>query len=297
MKYAIGIDIGGTNTRIALIDEKYEIIERIQFPSFPKDPKQNIEKIAQVIGNFKEEILGIGLSCPGPLDLINGKILETPNLPGWWYFNISEELEKATNIPVFLQNDANLAALAEAVIGEGRNHRYVQFLTISTGLGSGQVIDKEIYIGSHGYAHEIANMILWRDGPSQGSILAGGIEAISSGTAITKRAKDRGLSVIHAGQVNDLALAGNEIAMVIMDEAKEYLANAIAAIISITDPDIVILGGSVSLKIEGFVEDVNARVQNKVITNLKDVIKVCKSTLSEDSGLLGAACLAFEKTK
>lgn len=297
MTYAIGIDIGGTNTRIALIDDKYNIVNRIQFSSDPSNPKETITKIAKEINTFNKEIVGIGVSCPGPLDLINGVVLETPNLPGWWNFPVSKVLSEASNLPVYLENDANLAALAEAVIGEGKNYRYIQFLTISTGLGSGQVIDKKIYIGAHGYAHEIANMIMWKDGPSQGSIIPGGIEAISSGTAITTRAKKAGLNVKHAGDVNNLAKKGNTTAISIMNDAKEYLANCIATLIGVTDPEIVILGGSVALKIEGFTKEVNDLVQTKVHSNLKGLIPVVNSTLNEDSGLLGAACLAFEKVK
>lgn len=296
MKYAVAIDIGGTNSRVALIDEDYKIIERVQFPTLASDPDATIARIVETIEGFKVEVLGVGLSCPGPLDLLNGVVLDTPNLHGAWHnFKIEKALANATKLPVYLQNDANLAALAEAVIGLGKDKRFVQFLTISTGLGSGQVIDKEIYIGAHGYAHEIANMILWRDGPQHGSILPGGIEAICSGTAIVNRALAAGLSVRHAGEVNDLAVQGNKAASTIMDDAKEYLANGIATLIAITDPEIIILGGSVAIKIDGFVEEVERKVKAKIFPGLKDKISVVKSNLSEDSGLLGGACLVFTK--
>ena len=199
--------------------------------------------------------------------------------------------------PTYLENDANLAALAEAVVGEGRDYNYVQFLTISTGLGSGQVINHKIYQGAHGYGHEVAYAPLWRNGPQHGKIYPGGVEAICSGTAITERAKKAGLEVQHAGEVNDMAKQGHEAAMEIMDDAKEYLANFIAILIAITDPEIVILGGSVALKIPGFVQEVEDRVKEKVLTELKPYVKVRPSTLNEDSGLLGAACLAFEHAK
>ncbi len=298
MKYAVGIDIGGTNTRVALIDESYKIVRREQFTTNVEDPYVTLNKIDNVIQSFENcEIVGIGLSCPGPLDLIKGTILNTPNLRGAWsYFHIEAELSHITGYTVHLQNDANLAALAEAVIGEGAGKKVVQFLTVSTGLGSGLVIDEEIYIGAHGYAHEVANMILWKNGPSHGSIKAGGIEAICSGTAITARAMLAGLEVEHAGHVNDLALQGNEVAIQIMEDAKEYLANGIAIIIALVDPSIIILGGSVSLKIEGFVEEVQNRVKTKVFDNLKDLVDIRLSTLDEDSGLIGAACLVFRKS-
>lgn len=292
--YTAGIDIGGTNTRIALIDEAYEIIQRIQFPTDVNNPQATLQKIQETVQSFSVAIAGVGLSCPGPLDLKQGIILDTPNLKrGWHGLAVSKELSARLKVPVFLENDANLACLAEAVLGQGKDYSYVQFLTISTGLGSGLVIDKKIYQGAHGFAHEIANIPLWRNGPSHGSIYPGGVEAICSGTAITTRAKKAGLDVEHAGDVYSLACSQNQTAINIMEDAKEYLANTIAIIYAFVDPEIVILGGSVAIKIPGFVEDVEQRVKTKVYPNIQPLVKVVKTNLSEDSGLLGAACLAF----
>ena len=292
--YTAGIDIGGTNTRIALIDEAYEIIERIQFPTDVNNPQATLQKIQEAVQGFSVAIAGVGLSCPGPLDLKQGIILDTPNLKGGWHgLAVSKELSARLKVPVFLENDANLACLAEAVLGQGKDYSYVQFLTISTGLGSGLVIDKKIYQGAHGFAHEIANIPLWRNGPSHGSIYPGGVEAICSGTAITTRAVNAGLDVQHAGDVYSLACSHNQTAIDIMEDAKEYLANTIAIIYAFVDPEIVILGGSVAIKIPGFVEDVEQRVKTKVYPNIRPLVKVVKTNLSEDSGLLGAACLAF----
>lgn len=292
--YTAGIDIGGTNTRIALIDEAYEIIQRIQFPTDVNNPHATLQKIQETVQSFSVAIAGVGLSCPGPLDLKQGIILDTPNLKGGWHgLAVSKELSARLKVPVFLENDANLACLAEAVLGQGKDYSYVQFLTISTGLGSGLVIDKKIYQGAHGFAHEIANIPLWRNGPSHGSIYPGGVEAICSGTAITTRAKKAGLDVEHAGDVYSLACSQNQTAIDIMEDAKEYLANTIAIIYAFVDPEIVILGGSVAIKIPGFVEDVEQRVKTKVYPNIQPLVKVVKTNLSEDSELLGAACLAF----
>lgn len=300
MKHAIAIDIGGTNTRVALVDEKYEIIDRRQFATDSKNPDATLDQIAAIINGYEEELVGVGMSCPGPINLIAGKVLTPPNLTdGWHNYPISEELSKRIHgLPVYLNNDANLACLAEAVIGEGKDYRFVQYFTVSTGLGAGFVIDKEIYIGAHGFANEVENSIMIQDGPSHGSIIAGGIEAISSGTAITVRAQKAGLDVAHAGEVNDLAKAGNETAKQIMDDAKNYLANYIAIVYAYADPEIVILGGSVALKIDGFAEEVETLVKEKIHYDVMvPHIKVRKSTLNEDSGLLGAACLAFSKQK
>ena len=298
MKYSVAIDIGGTNTRVALADEELNIIERKQFATDSENPDVTLGKIAEVIKSFDCDIVGAGMSCPGPLDLINGKILTPPNLKGQWHnLKVAEELSKLINKPVYLENDANLAGLAEAVVGEGKDYNYVQFFTVSTGLGAGFIINKEIYHGAHGFGNEVANCVMMKDGPSHGSIIPGGIEAISSGTAITSRAVKAGLDVKHAGEVNDLAKAGNEVARQIMDDAKEYLANFIGVVYGYADPEIVILGGSVALKIDGFVEEVEALAKERVYEIMKPYVKVRKSTLNEDSGLIGAAYLAFSKAE
>ena len=298
MKYSVAIDIGGTNTRVALADEELNIIERKQFATDSENPDVTLGKIAEVIKSFDCDIVGAGMSCPGPLDLINGKILTPPNLKGQWHnLKVAEELSKLINKPVYLENDANLAGLAEAVVGEGKDYNYVQFFTVSTGLGAGFVINKEIYHGAHGFGNEVANCVMMKDGPSHGSIIPGGIEAISSGTAITSRAVKAGLDVKHAGEVNDLAKAGNEVAKQIMDDAKEYLANFIGVVYGYADPEIVILGGYVALKIDEFVEEVEALAKERVYEIMKPYVKVRKSTLNEDSGLIGAAYLAFSKAE
>lgn len=296
MKYTVGIDIGGTNTRIALINENYEIIKRTQFMTNTRDPMDTLYQIKSAITDFDQPIQGVGLSCPGPLDLKNGIVLTTPNLQGEWHgFAICNQMQALLHVPVYLENDANLACLAEAVLGQGKNYEYVQFMTISTGVGSGLVIHKGIYQGAHGFAHEIANIPLWRDGPTHGSIYPGGVEAICSGTAITSRAKQAGLDVAHAGDVATLAHAGNTTACTIMEDAMEYLANTISIIYAFVDPEIVILGGSVAIKIKGFVSEVERRVKEKVYPNMKQYINIKVTNLDEDSGLLGAACLVFLK--
>lgn len=294
MKYAVGIDVGGTNTRVALINDEYKIVERVQFSTDTQNPQVTLEKINNIIKGFGQKIEGIGISCPGPLDLIHGIILETPNLPGWHYFHLTEELQNITGIKVQLQNDANLAGLAEAVIGAGAGKSHVQFLTISTGVGAGFCIDGKIYQGSKGFAQEVANCIVWKNGPSHGVLKSGSIESIASGTAITTRAKNLGLEVVHAGDVYDLAQEGNELAIQIMEDAYEYLSNFISILYGVLDPDLFVLSGSVALKIPGFIEEIEKRVKGKVFDALKDNIKIVPAALGEDCGLIGAACLAFE---
>lgn len=297
MKYAAGIDVGGTNTRVALISETYEIIERKQFPTNGENPKETLEKIKDMIDGFGYPVEGIGISCPGPLDLIRGVILTPPNLPGWHNFPLTEYLEKITGAKVHLENDANLACLAEAVTGAGKGKEYVQFLTISTGVGAGFCINGRIYRGSKGYAQEVANSILWKNGPSQGDLKKGSIESIASGTAIVRRARAAGIQAEHAGRVYEKAASGSLEAQQIMEDVYEYLSSFIGILYGVLDPDIFVLGGSVALKMPGFIEEIERRVKDKVYDTLRENIQIVPAVLGEDCGLIGAACLAFQSAE
>lgn len=295
MKYAVGIDVGGTNTRVALINEEYKILERIQFSTDSKDPEVTLNKIGEIIKGFGKEVEGIGISCPGPLDLIEGVVLTPPNLPGWHHLALSKRLEEITGVRVCLENDANLACLAETLEGAGAGKHFVQFLTISTGVGAGLCINGKIYHGAKGYGQEVANSVVWKNGPKQGDLKAGSIESIASGTAITKRANDAGLEAAHAGEVYELAKEGNETARQIMEDTYEYLSNFLGILYGVLDPEIFILSGSVALKIPGFIEEVEKRTKEKVYDALKENIKIVPAALGEDCGLIGAACLILHE--
>ncbi len=293
MRYAVGIDVGGTNTRVALIDENYKILKREQFRTDPENPQITLEKIRTIVNRFEYPVEGIGISCPGPLDLMNGMVLTPPNLPGWHQLHLTKTLNEMTKVPVILENDANLACLAEAVVGAGKGKHLVQFLTISTGIGAGFCMNGEVYRGTRGFAQEVANCILWKDGPAQGELKKGSIESIASGTAITKRAREAGLSVDHAGDVYALAQSGNEKAAQIMEDTFEYLSSFVGILYGILDPDLFVFSGSVALKIPGFLEEIKRRVRKKVYPALEDNIQIVPTKLGEDCGLIGAAHLAF----
>lgn len=297
MKYALSIDIGGTNTRVSLIDENYKVLGYESFSTDNQDPMNTMNRIKTVIDSFDQKPVGIGVSCPGPLDLKQGIILSPPNLPGWHGFKLVETFESMFKLNTYLENDANLAGLAEASIGAGKDYDYVQYLTVSTGLGGGFVVHEEIYQGARGFAQELANVILVPGGFSVGDLKPGSLESLSSGTGIVARAKEQGIVTLHAGEVNDLAKTGNEVCIKIMNEAKEYLANAIAMLYAVLDPEVVILGGSVALKIDGFVDDVEKLVKEKVYDVVAQNVNLKKATLGDDNGILGGAILAFNKER
>lgn len=295
--YFASVDIGGTQTRVACVDKDGVLIDKEAFSTDVDNPINNIHMIHKVILGFNKKITGVGMSCPGPLNLSEGIILMPPNLPGWHFFKIKKESSKIFGLPVIIENDANLAAFAESQIGAGKDYKIIQYLTISTGVGAGLIINNEIFTGAHGYAQEIFNSILWKDGPHQGLLNKGALESISSGTAIVKRAKDKGLEVENAGNVNDLANEGNAQALIIMNDAKEYLANMIAIMIGMIDPDLVVLGGGVAINIENFASDIEKLVKEKVYEVQRNNVLVKEATLGDDCGLIGGALYAHQKLK
>lgn len=295
--YVAAVDIGGTNTRVACLDEDLNIISKTSFATDFDNPVNAVNQIVKEIQHLPYPVDSIGIGSPGPINLKDGIILTPPNLPGWWNFPLKETVERVSGLPCFVEGDANLAGLAEAVKGNAQGNSICMFLTISTGIGGGLVIDKKIFQGAHGSATELANSILWSNGPQHGSLKSGAIEAISSGTAIVNRAKDLGYVVEHAGSVDRLAKEGNLACNQIMEDAKEYLANLIAIIYGIVDPDIVVLGGSVALKIEDFIHEVTARVKTKVYPHLVEHVHIVPALLGDDSGLIGAGYLGLSNTE
>ena len=288
----LAVDIGGTYTRVSFVNDKLEIIKKAKYLTNPDFPMAMVDKLYEYIIEQKD-VVACCISCPGPLDLIAGKVLNPPNLLGFHNFDIVQSVQEKLKIPVFLNNDANLAALAEATIGLGKDFEYVQYLTISTGVGAGLVINKKIIVGAHGLANEVANSIMWKDGPKHGNIVKGGIEAISSGTAIINRAKNKGIIIKNISELVEIAKRGNLEAKQIMEDAYTYLANFIGIIYAYIDPNIVIIGGGVALNTENFLEEIVVRVKNIVDENLVEKINIKLSTIGDDNGILGAAIYAF----
>lgn len=286
------IDIGGTNTRIAYFDSEYNIIDGSKIATDVYNPDAVIDYLINSIFSRDFKVSGIGITAPGPIDYQRGMILDTPNLPGFRGYELKTVMQNRCGVPVVLDNDANLAGLGESVFGSGKGETIVQFYTVSTGIGAGLVINQTIYHGARGNAMEIGNVIAWRNGPVQGNLKPGAIEAIASGSAIVKRALESGLKVKHAGEVNMLSIQGNKQAISIMEDAYEYLANTIAALYSAIEPNVIVLGGSLSLKIDGFCERLESLVKEKAFSSQKEYVKLKLALLGDDAGLYGAAYFA-----
>lgn len=284
----IGIDIGGTNTRVALINEN-KILEKKVFLTNVKDVFENTKEILEIVKYFKSkfDIEGIGICSPGPLDLINNVILNPPNLPGWKNYKIAEKIQEATGINTYLENDANVAALGEYLALE-KKPESLQFLTISTGVGAGFINRGKIYRGAHGLAQEVFNIVVKPGAHTYGNYESGAIESICSGSGIYNQALACGLKVKNTKDVFDLRKRGNAEAVQIIENAVEYLSVGIANISQIMDPEVIMLSGSLVLCNAWIVDELIKRVKAKVHKDLRKHINIQLSKENGDSGLLGA---------
>lgn len=292
MSNIMAIDIGGTNTRFAIVDEGMNVHDKTTFKTNAQDPQSTIDEIVSFIQRSKYKVSSIGISFPGPLDTGKGLVLTPPNLPGWHYYPITKILTEATELKCVLEGDARCAGLAEAVIGAASGKRTVFYITVSTGVGASIVQNERVVVGENGFAGEIANSVLWENGPKYGELHAGAIEYIASGPGLLKRSQELGLSIV---ETRDLFLAYkylNPIAIKVINELIEYLSNYLAIVQTLIDPSMIVLGGSVITNNEWLIEKIADSIRSKVYPDFRMAINVKVSKNKDDAGLLGAAVLA-----
>ncbi|WP_245680579.1 ROK family protein [Bacillus marinisedimentorum] len=296
-KLSIGVDIGGTNVRAALVDEKGTIIKEVNRKTeSSKGPDFILDKIADMIREVKQAhpITGIGIGSPGPLDPFSGIILDPPNLPALHNTEITSIFEKEFAVPVILDNDANAAALAEAKAGAGQGHDSVVYITVSTGIGAGIVLDGKVVRGAQGNAGEIGNMIVLPGGLKQSNLNAGSLEAMSSGTAIAREGKNRLGLTGGAEEVFELARQGNNQATEIIGEAMNYLSIGIANVMHTVNPDIFVLGGGVMEQKDMVLPMVREQTAEYLYASMQVDLKIEHAALGTKAGVIGAGLLVFE---
>ncbi|QGS51632.1 ROK family protein [Spiroplasma tabanidicola] len=280
----IAIDIGGTSTRIAKVFGS-EIKDLKIFETDVKNPWTTYNIIKEYIKKASEsdKLEGIGLCIPGPLDLKRGMILNTHNLPGWSNMNVLDMFKKDFDVPIAFNNDANIAALGQALVF---NKSSVLFVTISTGVGAGFVIDNKILNGYSTTACEIANAI---PDLSQGDEVKSGIEFFGSGSNIPRQLKKRGVEVNSAKEAFDLYNTNsNEIINQYFKELEDKLVQFFSTGIYFLNPEILVVGGSVALNNKEFFQKIFKRIA--VVT--KDISFVTPCEFAKDitnATLLGCA--------
>ena len=301
MKYYVGIDLGGTNVRVAKINEKGEILKDVIRPSYGLNGPQKIESnIMDILRLFDlSDVEGIGLAIPGPCDPETNTITQATNIPGCENYPFAANIEKEFGVKVYLDNDANVAGLAEAVFGAGRGYRTIYYLTHSTGIGGALIIDQKIMQGHKGYCGEVANVIVDPDAkqfPNYAHLNRGGVETVASGTAIGLVGKEVfGDKITGARDVFQLAKEGNGNALNIIDKMCKDFATCLADISAIVAPDAFVIGGGCSHSSDVYFDKLREYFKTMAHAGMADV-PILKAEL-EEPGVLGAAMIVKSMQK
>jgi glucokinase len=306
-KFAIGIDIGGTQVRAALVDERGKILARLEdrtdAQGGPDRVLSQIERLTSDLVTHSEHtaVVGIGVSAPGPIDTIAGVALDIPTLQGFDNFPLKAELQKRFAFPVSLENDGIAAAIGEWQFGVGAGLDNIVYVTVSTGIGGGVIADGRVLRGRKGMAAHIGHMSVQPNGELCPCGNRGCFEAYGSGTAFTRRAQ----SVITQGTMRQLrgeeinsrdvfaaGRAGDDRANRLIDDEAEILGRGFTSLLHIFSPDILIMGGGLSNEFERLHPGIQRYIRTWAMPAFKDV-NVVRAALGQNSGLIGAAGLAF----
>jgi glucokinase len=313
-KYVIGIDLGGTKINGAISDLEGNILSQYIVPSNAFEGEQAVlsrifEVITKVMSKIKktaQEVKAIGIGSPGPLDAKLGIIITTPNLP-FKDFQLVNPIAESFNIPVYLDNDANVAAIGEYMLGAGKGTNNMVYITVSTGIGGGAILDGKIYRGSTSNALEIGHTTILPDGPKCNCGNYGCIEVLASGTAIARQAKEaikKGVKTtldkydkVTAYEVYLEAEKGDEISKTILDTSFNYLGIAVSNIITSFDPEVVVIGGGVSQVGEPLFDKVKQVVNKRCFKAMSENCKIVPAALGTNAGVIGAVALALMESK
>jgi glucokinase len=306
----IAVDIGGTQMRAASYapEDDLKPIKQKKIATLASEAGgfDRLTALIEEIWPEKETVDAIGIGSPGPLDPHTGYLLAPPNNPLWHNFPLAPNLSKHFNVKAFLDNDANLAGLAEYRFGAGKGHHHVLYLTVSTGIGGGVVIADKLLQGYHGLAAELGHTIVDPDGPLCACGHAGHLESFSSGPAIARyvlgelragvKSRLKPKDDLSAREVAESAQQGDALSIEAFRRAGEHLGIGVASFLHSFDPSIVIFGGGVSragpLLFDPFHESLKKRVFHpRYLENLVFAM----AALKDDAGLLGARALAEMK--
>ncbi|TVR58342.1 MAG: ROK family protein [Spirochaetaceae bacterium] len=323
MEHYLGVDIGGTKTAVVVAavtgDNTVEFLGRREIPTAEiAGPDAAVRQIVEFAHELCEKsgvalgsIGGVGVSCGGPLDSRSGMILSPPNLPGWDEVPIVSKLGSALSLPVRLMNDADAGAIAEQLYGAGRGARNMIFVTFGTGFGAGLILDGRLYEGSSNAAGEIGHVRLesWgsigygKRGSVEGFCSGGGI-AQTAVTLVTERLqrgepagaleRDVSAGTVSARSVFTAAAAGDEIARDVVEVTSRQLGRALAILVDLLNPEIIVLGGIFARAEQQIRPVMEQSLAAEAIAGSLATCRVVPAELGERIGDYAAICAAME---
>jgi glucokinase len=310
LPYIVGVDIGGTKVACVLADAQGNILARQWQPTQSEAGWQGV--VCQLFGMTeavlqgvdRRQVRGVGISCGGPLDSEKGIVYSPPNLPGWDAVPIKQLFEERFGLPTRLENDANATALAEYRFGAGRGTRNMVFMTWGTGIGGGLILEGRLYHGSNDLAGEVGHTTIVLDGPVCGCGKRGCLEALASGPAIARRARELAHEApesllwqrtppaeVTAQHVVEAAREGDTFARFVLSEAATYMGIGIANLSQILNPERVVLG-TIAIKAGDLVlEPLRRALQVHAWGRVREVLQVVPAELGDRAQDLAAICL------
>lgn len=305
----VGIDLGGTRLRVAIAGASGSIKHVVRHPTEAAwGPEHVITRIVKAIeGALRHQhvkpadVAAIAIGMPGPANGRTGVVLSPPNLPGWRDVPIAEILAQRTGIRTFLENDANLAAFGEARVGAGKGASHLAYVTVSTGIGAGFVLDGRLYSGSSGVAGEVGHIVIEPDGPLCNCGNRGCLEAIASGTAIARAAlevlstrtrtelrRHAGANRPNAADVVRAARSGDQVACRLLDRAGTALGFGMGTLVNLLNPELLILGGSVMKAGRLITRPMQAALVASSWESARRGLRIVAPALGQNAGLVGA---------
>lgn len=294
MEEYIGIDLGGTNVRVSKVNEAGVILQTVKGPSYgtegPEIVMPNIIEMIKKIDNY-QKCAGIGMGVPGPVDTARGIMCLSSNLYGFTGYPIVQHLQENFHMPVYLDNDANVAGLAESLVGAGKGMNVVYYVTISTGIGGALIANGRVVSGKNGFAGEIGNIVIDRNRPKINHLNAGASECEASGTAIVRKARERlpYATINHAGDVFALASNNDQNAIALVDEITTDLAYLFSIVAHVCDPFAFVIGGGVMKSKDLFLPLVVEKYKNLVHEGMRNTLFL--EAQLDEPGVIGAAML------
>ncbi len=306
METCIAVDIGGTRMRAARFAPGRSApleIRKVDTQQPGLAPEETLFALVESIWPEDGGVQAIAAACPGPVDHRAGLLLTAPNIPQWRNYPLAARLARRFGVPAAIDNDANLAALGEWRFGAGRGHRHLVYLTVSTGIGGGVILEDRLLHGARGLAAELGHLTILPDGPLCGCGQRGHLEAVASGTALARQVRaalERGVPStlgLHppptARDIAQAAAQGDALAREALAEAGRYIGVALADYLHIFNPTCLVIGGGVSRSGDLLLGPLRAALRAHVMSpDYLHNLTIATAALGDNAGLLGALTLA-----
>ncbi len=312
MKYLIGVDLGGTNLKVALLDLEGNIRKKVSVLTKQGEEvvlRQIVKAVEEIVKKTrvkKSAVLGLGIGTPGLVDSIHGIVYNLTNISGWRNVALKEYLEKNIKLPVYIDNDVNLMALGELMCGAGRGVKNMVCLTLGTGVGGGVIIEGRLYRGSTLSAGEIGHIPVNIDGPrcvcgsygclesyvGNARIVEKAVKAIQGGRRSHKKKLAEGdLKAVTPRIISRAARQGDRLAKEIWEETGKYIGLALSGVVNLLNPEMIVLGGGVAQAGKLLFEPVRRTVKERAMNIPAGKVKIVPAKLGKDAGLIGAGML------